>query len=79
MVKYIFWGIILYFFIRFVFGFLLPVFRATRQMRNQVKDFQSKMEEQQRQQNFQQNGAAQEQSAKPKANKEDYIDFEEIK
>lgn len=78
MVKYIFWGIILYFFIRFVMGFVIPVFRATRQMRNQVKDFQNKMEEQQRQQSFQQN-EAQAQTARPKTSKEDYIDFEEIK
>ncbi|MBL7697043.1 MAG: hypothetical protein JNK79_02755 [Chitinophagaceae bacterium] len=74
--KYIFWGIVIYFFVRFVFNFLIPLFRATRQMRDQVKDFQSRMEEQQ---NFQRTAAQQQQQAKPKVSKEDYIDFEEIK
>ena len=76
--KYIFWGIVIYFFIRFIFNFLIPVFKATRQMRNQVRDFQNRMEEQQKQQSFQQN-AADKMNAKPKVSKEDYIDFEEVK
>lgn len=78
--KYIFWGIVIYLFIRFVFNFVIPVFKATRQMRNQVKDFQNRMEEQQRQQSFQQNANnAQTQRPHSAASKEDYIDFEEIK
>ena len=43
MVKYIFWTIVIYFLIRFIFNFVIPVFRATRQMSSQVKDFQNKM------------------------------------
>lgn len=76
MFKYLFWGIVLYLAIRFIFNFVIPVFRATRQMRKQVKDLQEKMEEQSNAQaNFQQNQA----STKAPVNKEDYIDFEEIK
>lgn len=77
MFKYLFWAIVIYLLVRFIFNFLIPVFKATRQMRNQVKEFQSKMEEQQTQQPFR--GSAQAQQANPKASKEDYIDFEEVK
>ena len=55
---------------QFIFKFLLPVMRATRQVKDQMRGFQSKMEEQQ--QDFQQ----------PKEEKKkagDYIDYEEIK
>lgn len=76
MFKYLFWGIVLYLVIRFIVNFVIPVFRATRQMRNQVKDFQQRMEEERNaQSNFQETQA----SPKTPVNKEDYIDFEEIK
>lgn len=80
MVKYIFWTIVIYFLIRFVFNFVIPVFRATRQMRSQVKDFQSRMqEEQQKQQSFQNNAGTTAPQEKSRSKSEEYIDFEEIK
>ena len=76
MLKYIFWTIVIYLAIRFIFNFVIPVFRATRQMKNQMKDFQAKMQEQQQ-------GSTstfhKPEAAKEKVKKEDYIDFEEIK
>lgn len=76
MVKYIFWTIVIYFLIRFIFNFLVPVFRATRQMRSQVRDFQNKMEEEQ---NFR-SGANNTANPDHKSTaRKDYIDFEEIK
>lgn len=75
MFKYIIWTIILYCLIRFVFNFVVPVFRATRQMKKQVRDFQNKM-----QQENQFNSNTQQQSRPAqKAKAGDYIDFEEIK
>lgn len=80
MVKYIFWTIVIYFLIRFIFNFVIPVFRATRQMRSQVKDFQSRMQdEQQKQQSFQNNAGTTAPKEKSKVTSEEYIDFEEIK
>lgn len=76
MMKYIFWTIVIYFLIRFVFNFLIPVFRATRQMRSQVKDFQNKMEEEQ---NFRNNANSTTGPQQKPAARKDYIDFEEIK
>ena len=78
MLKYIFWSVVIYFLVRFVVNFLIPVVRAGRQMRAQVREFQEKMNQDA---SFQGNGAApqepQQQERKEKVG--DYIDFEEIK
>jgi len=76
MFKYLFWAIGLYILIRFIFNFVIPVYRATRQMKGQMRDFQSRM--QQGQEGFEQNANAQK-NAKSQSKREDYIDFEEIK
>jgi len=81
MVKYIIWAIVFYLLIRFIFNFVVPLVRAGRQMRNQMKDFQEKMNQQQQQSHFQNNANAYQAKQKEhmKRSKEDYIDFEEIK
>jgi hypothetical protein len=82
MLRVILWILLAYFLYRFVFNFLLPIFKVGRQMKRQVKDFQSQMNQAQQQQyqhNHQQQAAPQ-QPAKPSKEKSgDYIDFEEIK
>lgn len=81
MFKYIIWAIILYLLIRFVFNFLLPVIRASMQMRQQMKAFQDKMNQQNQftnEESRQYNGnGSTKQPDKSKAS--DYIDFEEVK
>ncbi|WP_315819522.1 DUF4834 family protein [Paraflavitalea speifideaquila] len=84
MLRVILWILLGYFVYRFVFSFLLPIFKVSRQMRRQVKDFQNHMQqaqnEQFRQQPYQQSATAQQQSTTPPKEKSgDYIDFEEIK
>ncbi len=80
MFKYIVWAIIGYLFIRFVFNFVLPLFRATKQMRHQMKQFREKMEEQQQ---FRSGNTATSPSGRDKPasrpRTDDYLDFEEIK
>ena len=78
MLKYIFWALVIYFLVRFVVNFLIPVVRAGRQMRDQVKDFQEKMNQQTQ---FQGNPGANSHAPKKenRAKAGDYIDFEEIK
>ncbi|HEY0271983.1 MAG TPA: DUF4834 family protein [Chitinophaga sp.] len=77
----IFIGYLLY---KFVFNFLVPVVRTTRQVRRQMQDMQQHMQEQLRQQQQAQqsmrNNRQQSPSAAPKGPIEgDYIDFEEVK
>ena len=76
MFTYLFWAIGLYILIRFVFNFVIPVFRATRQMKSQMKDFQNRMHNQQEQDYEHSNTRKQ---SKPSVKQGDYIDFEEIK
>ena len=79
MLRYIFWFLTIYFLYRLVFNFIIPVWRVSRQMKGQVRDFQDRMSAQ--------NGAAPTSSAnnaQPQPNpatekKGDYIDFEEVK
>lgn len=73
MFKYLFWAIAIYFLVRFIFNFVIPVYRATRQMKGQVREFQERMQGQTPPPDFEQ------QQAKPKVKEGDYIDFEEIK
>jgi hypothetical protein len=75
-----FLAIVLYLLYRFVFNFLLPVVRTTRQVRQQFRNMQEGMGGEQ----F--NGGERVQTQKKqerpgggKPPKEDYIDFEEIK
>jgi len=74
MVKYIFWTIIFYLMIRFIFNFVIPVYRATRQMKSQVKDFKDRVQEQE-----QFRAGSNHQSHTKTERKGDYIDFEEVK
>lgn len=84
MFSVILWILLGYFVYRFVFNFLLPIFRVSRQMRRQVRDFQNHMQSaQNQQQQYQQNtSTARDQQRSSSTSKEkagDYIDFEEIK
>ena len=64
---------------RFIFGFVIPVTRATRSVRQQFKAAQEQMEAQMRaQQGYAQ--AQQEPTSRPAPKKpSDYIEFEEVK
>jgi hypothetical protein len=76
MFKYILLGFTIYFAYRFLFDFMLPVIRTTRQVK---KQFDAVREQQQ---GFQQtsqnknNSSTPNKAPKPKA--DDYIEFEEI-
>jgi hypothetical protein len=76
MFKYVIWAIVFYILIRFIFNFVIPVFRATRRMKAQVREFQEKMNEQ----SFQSanpNPASEKRA--PEKQEGDYIDFEEVR
>ena len=76
--KYLLLGFFLYFMFRFLFDFLLPVIRTTRQVK---KQFDAVREQQQQQQQYYQEQNIHEPSMKKSTavDKNDYIEFEEIK
>lgn len=57
---------------RLVVGFVLPIYRTTKQVKQSFREMREKMGEAQ-------GGTSQQQPVKQKAPKSDYIDFEEIK
>jgi len=72
--------LLFYFAYRFIFNFIIPVVKATRQVKSQMREFQSKMQEQQQAESVRQSAFVKTpQSSSASAGKEDYIDFEEIK
>lgn len=84
MLRYILWALLAYFIYRFVVGFLIPVFIASRRLRRQIKTFNANVQQQQEQaqQHFQQQqagGATQQKTAPQQEKAGDYIEFEEVK
>jgi hypothetical protein len=83
MFQIIFWTILLYLLYRFVFGFLIPVITASRQMRGKIRQMQEQMKNQYEQQDPQQGysttNSATTDSRRTDTSKGDYIDFEEVK
>lgn len=71
------WGLLFYVAYKFIFDFLVPVITATRQVKKQVREFQTRMQEQEKESPGQ-SGFAKTTHNNP-VSKEDYIDFEEIK
>jgi sortase (surface protein transpeptidase) len=77
LVKYIIWGFVIYLIYKFVFELVIPVSKAT----TQVKDKLREMQEQQAQQQYQQQQPAKPQQQQPNEPVKggDYIEFEEVK
>ena len=81
MVNFIFWSIVFYLLFRFVFNFLIPVIRASRHMRRQMRNFQEKMNQANQQSPFGETVNHYNSNPNPgsKAKSGDYIDFEEVR
>lgn len=71
--------LLFYFAYRFIFNFIIPVVKATRQVKSQMREFQAKMQEQQQAETVRQSAFVKTQPSSAPGAKEDYIDFEEIK
>jgi hypothetical protein len=78
--RYVWYALLAYLLYRFIFGFLLPVFRTTRQVKKQFRDMQEKMNDfaRQREEVFQQQ-PKEDPKKQQKAPPGDYIDFEDVK
>jgi len=81
MLRYIIWTILLYGLFSFIFNFLIPVFRATRQMKSQVREFQDRMNTGNPYNSHSpKEGPGQQRPPAPDSKKTgDYIDFEEVR
>ncbi|NIG52501.1 DUF4834 family protein [Chitinophaga sp. Cy-1792] len=84
VLKYLFLFFVLYLLYKIVFGFVIPVYKATRQLRQQMNGMQDAMRQQYESQQAYQEHPEQTTQAKgtqpPKStDRGEYIDFEEIK
>ncbi|MEN9686456.1 MAG: hypothetical protein RLZZ28_2242 [Bacteroidota bacterium] len=77
MFKIIVWGFLLYMLYKFVFELLIPVSKATSQVKDKIREMQ---EQQNARQQYQQTATPQQPDQNnPKPRKDDYIEFEELK
>ncbi len=84
MLKTLFLIFILYIGYKLVFEFIIPIYNASKRMRDQVGQMQQKMQEEQQRRQFEREGyipptEQQKPGAARPADKEDYIEFEEVK
>lgn len=80
MLKIIVYTFLFWLLYKLIFDFIIPVYQSTKQVRRQMGDIQEHMRRQFEQQQ-QQSAEPQRQqtTAAKKADKSDYLDFEEIK
>lgn len=79
LLKYIFYGILIYLLFKFIFDLVIPVSKATSQVKDKLREMQEAQEAQQQQQRRYQQQTAQTQQTDNQPKGGDYIDFEEIK
>jgi hypothetical protein len=81
MLRYLLWGFLIYFGIRFLLDFVIPMIKTTRQVKKQFDAVREQQKEFFRQQNAQQSAQPTSQASKKAApgSDDDYIEFEEIK
>jgi len=77
LMKIILWGIVIYFIYRFVFNVVMPVSKATSQMKDKIREMQDAQMRQQQQNNEPVHQQQPQESSTNKAG--EYIDFEEVK
>lgn len=76
IIKILFQLFLIYMLYKFVFNLVIPLYKASQQMRKKMNEMNSRMQQQEMNQRAQ---AQQPTPSTPKINKEDYIDYEEIK
>ena len=78
MTRILLYALLTWFLYKLIFGFIIPVYRATRKMKKKFGEMHDRMqEEQMKQQGFHQPQAEPKTSSRAKSG--DYIDFEEVK
>jgi hypothetical protein len=79
MMTYLLYGLLIWFLYKLIFGFIIPVYRTTKQMKQKFREMHSQMQQEQAgQQGFRPEPVTpRPKNPQPRAG--DYIDFEEIK
>jgi hypothetical protein len=78
MIRFLLYAFLAWFLYKLIFGFIIPVYRTTRQMKRKFREMHEQMQQQQmKQQGFSQESAPAQPAGKPAGG--DYIDFEEVK
>jgi hypothetical protein len=76
ILRFLFFAFLFYLAYKLVFGFIIPVYRTTRQVRKGFREMHQKM---QGTDPYRQNPGPEPKAPENKSAKEDYIDFEEVK
>ena len=76
MIEWIFTVLVLYLLYKLIFDFIVPVSKASAQMRNKINEMNNRQQQNNNNNSYQQTDAQAKTTRPPK---EDYIDFEEIK
>ena len=74
--------VVIYILYKLIFDFIIPLYKASKQMKGKMKDMQDRMQQQQKAQAEQQRHQSTPNNiniTKEPVAKEDYIDYEEIK
>lgn len=79
MWRYLLYAFLIYLAYRFIFHFVIPIYKTTKQVKKQFREMHSRMEDHiNQQQANQQTSTAQPENKKQQVGG-DYIDFEEVK
>ncbi len=74
------WELFLWYLLyKFIFGFVIPVFRTTRQVKRQMNDMQARFNQQQTQQSSASTTSQSKQPKQKSNHSDDYIEFEEVR
>jgi sortase (surface protein transpeptidase) len=74
--------VVIYILYKLIFGFIIPLYNASKQMKGKMSEMQQRMQKQQRADNEQERQYSQPpqmEKATEKISKDDYIDYEEVK
>lgn len=77
--KYVLFAILAYILYQFIFKLVIPVYMATRKIKKGFREMQSKMQEQQMNQQQGFTTPPTSPQPQPKTKADDYIDFEEVR
>lgn len=77
---YVLLGLLAFILFRFIFRFVIPVYRTTKEVRKKFREFETRQQEEEtQQQGFYPNNDMPPKKERPKTDRDkDYIEFEEI-
>ena len=70
---------LLYILYKLIFDFIIPIYNTTKKVKKQFGEMHNKMQDQMKNFTAQQNAAASREASSQPLDKEDYIDYEEVK